>query len=205
MTEYERETKLQLNRDDFNDLLQEGEIVERTDQLNIYFDSDHELSQAAATFRIRLYSPSANPAMTLKLPVQNGSSIRTCMEVETTLDEGDPKVRFKEIDVAQQLPQRFSVHLKRLGVQRLQRLGCMRTDRHLVRIGKDLIVEMDRVRLPDGKNFFEIEFESDDLSEHERALRLIRSKTTSASQSRLSKYERCVESLADTPQLYDPA
>lgn len=195
MAEQEIETKLKVTREDFERLRKEGTVREKIEQRNFYYDQDEELSRASATFRIRFYS-SGEPVMTLKLPRRGKGEARTCLEVESKLDDRDfcPK----EVDVEQDLPDEFSQPLRQLGVRDLERLGSMPNSRFLVCLTDDLEVEMDRARLPTGEEFYEVEFESDDLEEHHRAKDLIHSLVSSAHSSGLSKYERFVRALNET-------
>jgi uncharacterized protein YjbK len=194
MASYEEETKLRLEKEDFEHLLEAGEVIDANDHLNIYFDDSEELSSSSATFRIRFYSSRA-PVMTLKVPQDTGSDARTCLEVEVTLQNGNswPKV----FDVDGDLPDQFSRPLQSLGVDRLHRLGYMRTFRAHVKIAEGIQIELDRVSLPNGEVFFEAEFESDDREQHQRAKELICSLAESARESRLSKYQRFSRAIND--------
>lgn len=196
MAEQEVETKLKVTRKDFERLREEGTVHKKIEQRNVYYDQDEELSRASATFRIRFYS-SGGPVMTLKLPQEGEGEARTCLEVESKLE--DKNFRPEEVDVGQDLPDEFSQPLRQLGVQHLEKLGCMPNSRFLVRLTDDLEVEMDHARLPTGEEFYEVEFENDDMEEHHRAKDLIHSLVSSAHPSDLSKYERFVRALKGLP------
>jgi len=193
-TEYELETKVQVNRADFYRLLEQGVTLDSVDQLNVYFDQQNKLSDKASTFRVRVFSQGIPPEMTLKLPVSNEQGgVRKCLEIEEQLDEKQDYFRLKKIPT-EKLPEGFAYHLFQMGIQYVERLGTMRTHRHLLRLS-GATVEADEVRLPGGKMFFEVEFESSDSHKHKGVRRLLSSLMNSASPSRISKYERFTASL----------
>ncbi|MDR3405736.1 MAG: CYTH domain-containing protein [Chthoniobacter sp.] len=185
----ETETKLELDRRDFEGLLEGATIRKRIDQLNVYYDSGEELSRVAATFRIR-YSSRRTAVMTLKLPVENSTGPRKCVEIEQQIEN----TKSRSVMLDQDLPEEFSNSLKQLGIECLARVGWMRTCRYVVLID-DIEVELDEVRLPSGKKYFEVEIESDRPEVHELATRLVYSRATSARPSHVSKYQRFVEAV----------
>lgn len=199
-TEYELETKIQVNRADFYRLLDQGVILDSIDQLNVYFDHKSKLSDQASTFRVRLFNRGTPPKMTLKIPVSNEQEgVRKCLEIEEQLDEKQDYFRLKRIPT-RELPEEFAHHLLQLGIEHIERLGTMRTHRHMLRLS-GATVEADEVRLPGGEMFFEVEFESSDSHKHREVRRLISFLSTSASPSHVSKYERFTASLKASPLL----
>lgn len=196
-TEYELETKVQVNRADFYRLLEQGVTLDSVDQLNVYFDQQNKLSNKASTFRVRIFRQGKPPQMTLKIPVSNEQGrLRKCLEIEKKLDEKQDYFRSKKIPT-EKLPKGFTRHLFQMGLSYVERLGTMRTHRHLLRIS-GATVEADEVRLPGGKMFFEVEFESSDSRKHEGVRRLLSSLMASASPSHISKYERFTVALDNT-------
>lgn len=194
MTGYEVESKVELNRSDFERLLESGSICQRVDQLNVYYDSDGALSRSSATFRMR-FTSTAEAVMTLKIPVRTVEGPRECVEIEQPLRGCAFKTPLKEMDVRSDLPTEFVAPLCRLGVERLERVGWMRTRRWVLRLLDDLTVELDQVQLPGGHLFFEAEVEDDRPEVHKRAIELIRKLALSARPSLLSKYERFFQAL----------
>jgi len=201
MTGLEIETKLQISSKDFARVLEEGDIVDRVEQLNVYFDQQQELSQSASTFRIRLYGAGKAPVMTLKIPVARKGfgqgEPRRALEIEQTIEPAERCARPREVDVQRDLPTEFSEVLLDLGVRHLERLGTMRTWRHIVKFSDGLTIEADRVRLPSGDQFYEIEFESDDASLHDQVKAKIQSLVSSSYPSGCSKYERFIQCLSE--------
>lgn len=199
MTQHEVETKLTVSRDDFESLIQHGEVQNCINQLNVYFDQDHQLSRKASTFRIRLFGEDRHPVMTLKVPIKSTVSdldeTRRTLEVERELEEEGAEYPPRQINIDDSLPGEFRDALSGFEVSCLKRLGSMRTWRHLVQLSEDLVVEADRVRLPGGTEFYEIEFESESPERHQLALDTIRDLAPSSSPSECSKYERFVKSL----------
>lgn len=201
MTQHEVETKLTVSKEDFESLLQHGKVQDCINQLNVYFDQGHQLSSRASTFRIRLFGAGKPSVMTLKVPVQSENrdldETRRTLEVEKELDSHNAEHPPKGLDVAQDLPSEFETELSKLNLSYLQRLGAMRTWRHLVQISSDVIIEADHVRLPSGEEFYEIEFESESPERHQEVLDTIRDLISSSVPSRCSKYERFVQSLQE--------
>ena len=202
MTQHEVETKLTVSKEDFESLIhQHGDLQDCVNQLNVYFDQDHQLSRNASTFRIRLFGENRHPVMTLKVPIRaernDLDETRRALEVEKELDRHATEHPPRDLDIARDLPSEFQGVLSEFEVSCLERLGSMRTWRHLVRLADDLVVEADRVRLPGGQEFYEVEFESDSPERHQAALDMIRDLAPSSSPSECSKYERFVGSLGD--------
>lgn len=198
MTGYETETKFQLSPRDFESLRGKGDTLEKEEQLNFYFDENWELSRFSATFRIRQFCRSDDsPVMTLKIPMPDDSSARTCLEVEKTLSNGHREILSNQsLSVDTDLSEEFSGPLCDLGVSRLELLDSMRTIRRHVRLFEDVVVEMDQVQFPGGERFFEVEFESDSPDEHRKAADLIQAHAPSAHSSEKSKYERFADILS---------
>src|SRR5687768_10053837 len=79
----EVESKWTISRVDFEKLLDRCHVLERIDQLNVYFDEHWALANAGATCRVRC-APNELPAFTLKIPVSWASDgTRRAIEIES--------------------------------------------------------------------------------------------------------------------------
>lgn len=194
MTAYELESKIEVNQLDFERLLSYGKVCKSTDQLNVYYDCNGSLSNQAATFRVR-FIPKGKPVMTLKIPVSTTNGTRKSLEVERELSAYADGSRPLEWQVDKDLPTEFASHLQNIGIAKLNRIGWMRNRRWILQLADNVSVELDRVTLPDGNVFFEVEIESAYTEVHRQAIDLIHGLTTSARPSHLSKYERFMRAL----------
>lgn len=189
----EVESKFELSEADFRHLLDSGRLVKRKEQLNVYYDADGKLSEAAVTFRVR-FTRGRPPRVTLKIPTSQDRDKRTALEVEADYESRLPLRCF---NVQSDLPREFSSPLEDLGVLTVRRVGWMRTTRWVVALEDDLQVELDRVALPNGRVFFEAEVEESEDERHSRAIGEIRRRVSQAIPSRSSKFERFASALED--------
>lgn len=198
MSGVEQETKLELDSDSFNRLLQVGETRSHRSLLNVYYDHGTCLSDAAATFRIRFFSDRNYPIAQFKLPPDNGQRDaprrQRELEWEITFDMGPNRPR--EILVEADLPSDFQEHLEAFGIDRLERIGWLRTERWELQLPNGPAIELDRLTLPNGVTVYEAEIESDDPAIHKDAEDQIRTLIGSTQRSSQSKYERFAEALS---------
>lgn len=190
----EVETKLEIDERGYEAILAFGSVQRRAEQLNVYYDSDWNLASQGATFRIRI-SPRKAPLVTLKTPLGWLHGTRSAQEIEVefralSCPECGRLAFPRRLDVAKDLPDEFHRVMLELGIGALRRVGWVRNRRYEIRLEDVGIVELDRLKLPDGKAFFEAEFESNDPSDHGRFVEAIRRLVPSARESRLSKFER---------------
>ncbi|MDT0631433.1 CYTH domain-containing protein [Rubrivirga litoralis] len=190
MTHTEIEAKLELSADDYERLRQSGELIQRIDLLNVYYDAQGTLADRAITFRVR-HTAGGDTEATLKVPTCQNGATRTASETSWASCRLAPR-----LDVEHDLPEPLHGLLGDLGVQHLDRVGWMRTLRVVVSLGKGAAVELDRVRLPGGRTIFEAEVESDDPTALRSAVQAILAVAPQATASRLSKYERFTHALS---------
>lgn len=188
----ELETKIEVSRDSLDRLRSACRILREHEQLNVYYDSNDELSRRAATLRVR-YEKDSSPRFTLKLPIGTNSGRRCSLEVEAPSRRMIPARKIHLEDFAPS----FQGYLSEMGVSGVVRLGAMRTFRVDAVLPSGLPVELDMVRLPGGSTFCEVEIESDDVAVHTEALAEIRSIIGSFSFSHRSKFERFVGALRE--------
>lgn len=191
MVNLELESKLEVSKDDFHLLLQQSKHAEHIQQLNVYYDSNRTLCKASATLRIRI-KKQKGAKMTLKIPVSEKNGVRESVEVEASLRQVVPQ---KEVADINHLPQEFAVRLARFGIKSLERVGWMRTNRHVVCIAGKWPVELDEVVLPGGKRFYEVEVENSQASAQREIVGLVKNIALSARPSQCSKFERFMAAL----------
>lgn len=201
----EVETKLELNERDFWTVLSNGLLRKRAAQLNVYFDSDWRLASISATCRIRLGGDL--PRLTLKLPVAWHGGTRVMRELEESIDirsirsAAAGSVWRKGLEVQSHLPEHFRGDLLRLGLSRLECVGWTRNTRYLVTFGDFGEIELDALRLPNGRRVYEAEIEHFDCRVHGRLVALLRSLAPSAQPSTVSKFERFRRAVTNSSQV----
>jgi uncharacterized protein YjbK len=193
-TATEVETKFELDAASFEHLMHVADVINCSDQLNVYYDRAWRLANHAATFRIR-FSKGRLPVLTLKIPVEYSGEARVMKEFEYQLGGGGRRqvrsvAQHAEIDVDRQLPPEIGDVLLRLGVNRLERVGWVRNQRFVLRRADVGQFELDRLLLPDGQVFYEVEIESEDLEAHDRFAQWVRLEAPAARESRISKFQR---------------
>lgn len=195
MQKLETETKLELNRDGFQVILEGGVLRKKVDQLNIYFDSHWKLANRKSTFRIRL-SHNKSPQITFKIPVSINKDRRVAKEFEFDLNaessghSHDIRILAKTLLVKRLLPSDMAAEMKALGIQKLERVGWVRNSRYVVAFYGYGEIELDHLKLPDGSDFFEVEIEESDPLLRNKLVTLIRELVPDARPSLLSKFER---------------
>lgn len=193
MHQLETESKFELTAADFERLLTLGQVSSSADQLNVYYDAEWKLADSASTLRIR-FGASVDPVLTLKVPVaQNGPKrvmrefeIRLARENATSARSHHPAT----INVERDLPSELQNYLVHLGVNRLVRMGWVRNSRTVLEISGLGSLELDRLRLPDGTTYYEVEIESNSDRVHESLVRWIRTYAPEAKPSLISKFQR---------------
>ena len=186
----EVESKLELDFCGFNLLLSSGEMVRKVDQLNIYYDQSWQLADQSSTFRVR-FARSESPRVTLKDAQVWEGGRRTTREIEASLYElgfGQFKPP-KQIEVLH-LPRELSEPLMSHGISTLIRVGWVRNHRYVIQMHGYGMIELDCLKLPDGRNFFEVEIEEENTFLHQRLVEHVRSIVPNAQRSTLSKFER---------------
>lgn len=174
MSPIETELKLLLPEGDYQRLRRAGNLLSRTDQLNVYFHDPARLEEDLGYLRVR-YETDRPPVATLKIPVGWVGDTRRMEEVERPLaDLGPaffPRPR-RWIQVEDDLPEVYRRHFRAMEIRCLRRLGWMRNLRCVVELSPHGTVELDRTRLPGGRIRYEVEIE--DPSEETRASLLAR-------------------------------
>jgi hypothetical protein len=196
--EIERETKLELSEKDFHAVLHAGTLRRRTPQLNIYFDCNWRLASLAATCRIRLGPGQAQ--LTVKVPAGRQDSARLMREIDVPIELQRWRVTHSSswrrgLDVMHDLPQEIRGELEGLGLERLECQGWARNTRYLVSFKDVGDVELDCLKLPNGRTVYEAEIEHPDIRVHEQMKALVRSLAPSATAVRISKFERFRQAL----------
>ncbi|TSC29481.1 CYTH domain-containing protein [Corallococcus sp. Z5C101001] len=200
----EVETKLEISHLDFTRLLSDNLIKKTTEQLNIYYDFNWILAAASATFRIRIAS--GRPAVaTLKIPLHTQNGQRTSREFETPASQAIASCSHvanspRKLDVKSHLTPIFRDALLGLNIPLLDRVGYMRNTRHVLELVDVGCIEVDWVRLPDGRNFYEVEIEHDDLDLQRHLAHMVIKQAPSARPSTLSKFERFQRAVAAVRQ-----
>lgn len=184
----EIESKFELTAEEFERLRTTGRVMGCDRQLNVYYDLDNKLADAAITLRVR-FRRNAPPRLTLKIPMEKDGARRSALEIEAEYGRRLPRRQFV---VDSELPGEFAAALGARGIEEVRRLGWMRTTRWLVDLSDGVEVELDRVDLPGGRVFFEVEVEEPEEQEHRKAVDVIRQRAAGAVPSRVSKFERFV-------------
>jgi uncharacterized protein YjbK len=181
----EVETKLELTGEAFQKLLSACRLLKQVEQLNVYYDFEDRLADHAATLRVR-YQRCSTPRMTLKIPIESTGGRRTAVEIE---EEATRSIPARCMSVSRDLAPSFTEVLLDFGISKVERLGAMRNRRITARLPRGSEIELDRVELPDGSLFFEVEVENDDPAAHDRAMAEI-SDLITYSFSEVSKFQR---------------
>lgn len=193
MSEFEVESKFELDRRGFEALVSAGEIVRREEQLNVYYDTDWRLAEHSVTLRIRFNDRSA-PVLALKLPVSRRGLQRTMREIEFVLSRnsahGLSSARPISIDIERDLPVQVQRELILLGVRCVQRVGWVRNTRWVLSINDVGAIEIDQLELPDGNVVYEAEIESPDEVTHRRLANFVCASVPNARPSSESKFQR---------------
>lgn len=189
----EIETKVEVSEQGFARLLSVCRLLRRDDQLNVYYDFENRLAGQSATLRVR-YQKSAQPKVALKIPVHVQGGCRTAIEVEEPLSRRTKPGRSMLVD--RDLAPSLRPYLRELGLPRVERVGAMRTCRVTAELPGGVVVELDRVELPGGGMFYEVEVENPDPTVHDRALVAIKEVVDDFSFSQLSKFERFLRATA---------
>lgn len=189
----ETEAKLELDRAGFDAIREAGSVHHVDDQLNVYYDNGWKLAERSATFRIR-YLLGKQPVVTLKIPVRTQSGVRVSQEFELPF-----RMAIRSADglgfPARELPleQLDSADMRNalgdLGIDRLDRIGCARNRRCSLLLDGSLI-ELDELRLPNGKVVFEAEIEDPNSDLCLKMVERIRFIAPSARPSAESKFQR---------------
>ncbi len=196
MSPLERETKLTISAQDYVVLRKEGRLLERRDQLNIYFhDPDHLLDHPLdhlGYFRVR-YESDREPVAALKIPVGWQGGMREMIEVERPLSGFGPSLfprPLRWVRVDEGAPEGFMEHFQASGITRLRRLGWMRNLRLVMDLDSGGPIELDRTVLPGGEVSYEVEIESPHEQVHAACVEAGRTLVPSAEFSRIGKYSR---------------
>lgn len=198
MSSIERESKLELSREDFEQLKRSGTVVRCIPQLNVYYGDVGRRADRGAALRIR-HVPGAPAIVTVKTPITREDGYRATREYEDSLPippDRPRNTRPRTLDVEADLPEEHAECLRAKGITRLRRLGWMRNERWVVRIG-EADVELDRTTLPTGEIVYEAEFEHEDEALHRDVVARIRELAPGARPSNTSKSERFFRSIRE--------
>ena len=196
MSLLERETKLTVSAQDYSILRKAGRLLERRDQLNIYFHGldrlmDHPLGHSGY-FRVR-YESDREPVASLKIPVGWRGEMREMIELEKPLSDFGPSLfprPLRWVRVDESAPEGFMEHFQASGIERLRRLGWMRNLRLVLELDPGGTIELDRTVLPGGEVSYEVEIESPHEQVHARCVEVVRTIAPSAEFSKIGKYSR---------------
>lgn len=189
----EVETKLELDADGYRRVLESGEAKGCVEQLNVYYDRDWTLADAGAGLRVR-YETGAAPVLTLKLPVRGRAGPRAMREWDLSRGEARRSAP-RALELRRDLPEALRAPLLQLGIERLLRVGWSRNLRWRVRLDEG-VVELDRLRLPDGSVVHEVEVEEEDPARHTALVERLREIVPSVRPSDLGKFERFRRAVA---------
>lgn len=190
----EVELKLELDGASFERLLTMGRLSKRIDQLNVYFDHDWLLADAAITCRVRVAEGCA--MLTVKIPRGRDGSSRAMLELEDVLPSErlaalrSAGVLRSSVSLRDVLPNAIQEEIASLGVSEVACVGWTRTTRYVLSFDELGELELDRVRLPGGKIAYEVEIEHTDPSVRGRLAELVHQLAPEASPSSLSKFQR---------------
>lgn len=199
MSSIERESKLELSREEFELLKRSGTPVRCIPQLNVYYGDVGRRAGKGAALRIR-HVPGAPAIVTVKTPITREDGYRATREYEApfpTPPSRPRNTRPRSLDVATDLPEEHAECLRAKGIERLRRLGWMRNERWVVRIG-GADIELDRTTLPTGRVVYEAEFEHEDPAAHRAVVARIRELAPGARPSNTSKSERFFRAIRET-------
>lgn len=194
----EIETKLMIDEEGFNHLLDLVNNKRERSYNQIYFDTNNAiLYQLGGTFRIEISPDIDTVDVTLKLPAtKSADEIESQKSWEFTdsfsiswLTNTD------KIDVDTQLSPKMIHELKILGINSLYRLGEISKTRYDAEIPTDGHIEIDKVIMPGNITIYEVEIENPDASERERISRWIREQIPAARASKMNKYQRFIRAL----------
>ncbi len=201
MTNLEKETKFETSRQDFKRLLSSFSVQSQRKLTNVYYDdAHHSLALADATFRIRLFdAPADCPVITLKIPTEYQNGVRVCVEAEIIAPRHYYDSCPSKIDLNQDMYCNMLKYLKPFNISILLRLGSMCTTRYKLMVDDEILVDLDHVDLPNGTSFYEIEFESQSISEHGFFARKVLPSLQCVKPSRISKYQRFIRVIKGLP------
>lgn len=201
MPRIERETKLSISSDDYRSLLERESVLERIDQLNVYYHDPDQVGSGAGYLRIR-FQGGRDTVATLKIMVRWSGDRREMLEVERPLDELGPTLfprPPRRISVVRDLPAEFGEHFLAGGVEEIWRLGWLRNLRCMLELGSGGVVEVDRTRFPDGSIRYEVEIEEEDDAKAEQLVQQVRCLAPSARNSSMGKFSRFLEWWRGSP------
>lgn len=190
----EVESKWTISRFDYDHLIGQCSVVNRVEQLNVYFDEQWALAEAGATCRIR-FLPGESPTFALKVPVSwDSDGTRRSIEIESPAHAAFSQ--FSLFLMAFEF-EHFMPEVRRalqpLHVSTLRRVGRMRNVRQILRLPSGKTFELDSFTLPGGEIGYEAEVEEIDDLLRSMIVSEIRKITPSALPSRLSKFQRFTE------------
>jgi uncharacterized protein YjbK len=193
MSQLEIESKYELTAADFERLLTLGQVSSCADQLNVYYDAEWKLADSASTLRIR-FGASIDPVLTLKVPVAQNGSRRVMREFEIRLARDNATSTGSHhpaaIHVERDLPSELRYYLVQLGVNKLVRMGWVRNSRTVLEVSGIGSLELDRLELPNGTTYYEVEIESNTDRVHESLVQWVRTYAPDAKPSLVSKFQR---------------
>jgi hypothetical protein len=197
MSPIERETKLELSRQDYERVRGGGRLVEARDQLNIYLHDPNRLGEELGYFRVR-FETGRDPVATLKIPTGWTGEMREMVEVERPLSELGPGLFPRPrrwVVVKTDVPEGLMEHFQGLGITRLRRLGWMRNLRCNIEWQGLGSVDLDRTILPDGNLHYEVEIEHPSEEKHRVLVEKVKTLAPSARFSRVGKFSRFMEAV----------
>ncbi len=197
MSPIEKETKLEISPEDYERVLESGELLETQDQLNVYLQDPARLREDLGYLRVR-FEAGREAMATLKVQVGWKGETREMLEVERPLSELGagffPRPR-RWVSVRADAPEGLMEHLQGMGITRLRRLGWVRNLRHVVAWEGLGSVELDRTVLPDGSVSFEVEIDNPREQVHRTLVDKIKEVAPSATLSRIGKFSRFLSAM----------
>ncbi len=197
---YEKELKLLLNKEDYSQLLDSfQEISNPLNQINYYFDTNEfSLNQLGITLRIREEN-GEDLILCLKTKLNNLiSNITISKEFEKEISRNDfYKYRDNPEYIFDYFDKDFTLSLKdKIKSNKLKYLGSIKNERRKLSFNKNYICDLDYTIYPDGRVFYEMEFEGMD-SENDviNIIEYLDFKQINYRINNKSKYKRFVESI----------
>lgn len=194
MEELETEVKFELTQQEWSALcfgqhIRDHEKILASSAIleNVYYDQDGLLAAAGITLRARRKVSRGYWKLELKVPVSNEEGVRAMREITDDF----PMIASPAAEVFV-LPPHFQASLPAdlQHITQVQRLGELRVGRYVQQHEEGFTFDIDRLTLPNGTLFHEVEIELADPDLRAQAIAKLRSIVPDCRPSTLSKFTR---------------